>query len=226
MARMGQAIGGMLTMAVGIAVSPLPIIAVVLMLVTPKGKVNGAAFVIGWIISIAVIGGVLIAVGVGSGTSDSGGPSTGVSVLELVLGGLLVLMAAKQWRGRPASGEDPPMPKWMGALDGFTPVKALAAGILLSGLNPKNLLLIIAGATAVAGAGASGSEEAISWALFTVIATIGVATPVVIAFAMGDRSKDLLDRIKVWLAHNNGVIMAVLLLVIGVKLLGDGIAGL
>jgi threonine/homoserine/homoserine lactone efflux protein len=223
---MGQAIGGMLTIAVGVAVSPVPIIAVVLMLVTPRGKVNGPAFVLGWVLSIAVLGGVLIAVGVGSGSSDDGGPSTGVSVLKLVLGGLLLLVAAKQWRGRPAPGEDPPMPKWMGALDSFTPVKALGAGILLSGLNPKNLLLIIAGAAAVAGAGASGGEEAIAWAIFTLIATVGVATPVVIAFAMGDRSKDLLDRLKGWLAHNNGVIMAVLLLVIGVKLLGDGIAGL
>jgi threonine/homoserine/homoserine lactone efflux protein len=225
-AQVGEAIGGMLTMAVGVAMSPLPIIAVVLMLVTPKGRVNGPAFVLGWVVTIAVLGGVLIAIGVGSGTSDDGGPSTGVSVLELVLGGLLLLMAAKQWQGRPAPGEDPPMPKWMGALDAFTPVKALGAGILLSGLNPKNLLLIVGGAAAVAGAGATDGEEAIAWALFTLIATVGVATPVVIALAMGDRSKDLLDRLKGWLGHNNGVIMAVLLLVIGVKLLGDGIAGL
>jgi hypothetical protein len=223
---MSQAIGQMLTMAVGIAVSPLPIIAVVLMLVTPQGRVNAPAFVLGWVLTIAVLGGVLIAVGVGSGTSDSGGPSTATSVLKLVLGGLLLLVAGKQWRDRPASGEEPPMPKWMGALDGFTPVKALGAGMLLSGLNPKNLLLIIAGAAAVAGAGASRGEEAVSWALFTLIATVGVATPVVIAFAMGDRSKDLLESLKAWLAHNNAVIMAILLLVIGVKLLGDGIAGL
>lgn len=223
---MTQAIGQMLAIAVGIAVSPLPIIAVVLMLVTSRGRANALAFVIGWALTIAVLGGVLVAVGIGSGTSDSGGPSTGASVLKLVLGGLLLLVAAKQWRDRPAAGEDPPMPKWMGALDGFTPVKAFGAAMLLSGLNPKNLLLIIAGAAAVVGAGASSGEEAVAWALFTLIATVGVATPVVIAFAMGKRSKDLLERLKAWLAHNNTVIMAVLLLVIGVKLIGDGIAGL
>ena len=114
----------------------------------------------------------------------------------------------------------------MGALDGFSPVKSLAAGIVVTGLNPKNLLLVIAGAAAVAGAGATAGEEAVAWAIFTVIAIVGVSTPVVISFAMGDRSEELLRRLRRWMAHNSGVIMAVILLLIGVKLLGDGIAGL
>jgi hypothetical protein len=62
-------------------------------------------------------------------------------------------------------------------------------------------------------------------AVFVLIASIGVATPVFIYFAMGDRSQELLDRLKTWMARNNGVIMAVLLLVIGVKLIGDAISG-
>ena len=47
----------------------------------------------------------------------------------------------------------------------------------------------------------------------------------VIYFVLGDRSRELLDRLKTWMARNNTVIMAVLLLVIGVKLIGDAIAG-
>jgi hypothetical protein len=43
---------------------------------------------------------------------------------------------------------------------------------------------------------------------------------------MGDRSRKLLDAIKDWRAANNAVIMAVLLLILGVKLIGDGISGL
>jgi hypothetical protein len=39
----------------------------------------------------------------------------------------------------------------------------------------------------------------------------------------GDRSKEILDSLKSWLALDNSVIMAVLLLVIGVKLIGDAI---
>ena len=223
---MGQAIGGMLTMAVGVALSPIPIIASVLLVGAPRGRVNGPAFVLGCAVSTAVIGGLLIAAGVGSGASEPGGPSTGTSILKLVLGVTLLVLAARQWRGRPAPDDEPPMPKWMGALDGFSPQRSFAAGIVVTGLNPKNLLLVVAGAAAVAGAGATAGEEAVAWAIFTLIAIAGVSIPVLIAFAMGDRAGELLARLRKWMAHNNGVIMAVILLLIGVKLLGDGIAGL
>ena len=223
---MSQSIGELLMLAVAVALSPIPIIAVVLLLVGPGGKAKGVAYVIGTATSTAIVGGILVAVGVGSGSSSDGGPSTGTSVLKLVLGLVLLGLAAKQWRGRPLAGEEPVMPSWMGALDKFTAAKALGAGVVLNVLNPKNLLLIVAGAAAVAGAGATGGQEAVAWALFCVIATIGVATPVVIVFATGDRSATLLDRLKTWMAHNSGVIMAVILLLIGAKLLGDGIAGL
>jgi Sap, sulfolipid-1-addressing protein len=56
--------------------------------------------------------------------------------------------------------------------------------------------------------------------------TAGVGAPVLIYFAMGDRSRELLDRLKNWMARNSALIMAVLLLIIGVKLIGDGISAL
>jgi hypothetical protein len=66
----------------------------------------------------------------------------------------------------------------------------------------------------------------IAYAVFAVIGTLGVAAPVVIYFAMGRRSAEVLGRLKDWMGHNNAVIMAVLCLVIGMKLIGDGISGL
>jgi hypothetical protein len=113
----------------------------------------------------------------------------------------------------------------MGALDGFTPVKAGGAGVVLSALNPKNLLLTIAGAAAIAQTGISTGEQAGAYVVFVAIASIGVGAPVVIAWALGDRSRHILDGLKTWLAHNNAVIMAVLLLIIGVKLIGNAISG-
>ena len=47
----------------------------------------------------------------------------------------------------------------------------------------------------------------------------------VVAFALGERAGPLLAGLKEWLAHNNAVIMAVILLLIGVKLIGDAIVG-
>jgi cytochrome c biogenesis protein CcdA len=118
------------------------------------------------------------------------------------------------------------MPKWMSALDTFTPGKATGAGALLAGLNPKNTLLAVGGAAAIAGTGIATGEQVVAYAVFVVIATAGVGTPVVLALVMGERSRKLLDGIKDWMGANNAVIMAVLLLVPGVKLIGDGISGL
>ena len=62
--------------------------------------------------------------------------------------------------------------------------------------------------------------------MFIVIGTLGVGVPVRLYFVLGERSRKLLDGLKSWMAANNAVIMAVLILVIGAKLLGDGISGL
>lgn len=223
---MGNAVGQTLSMAVGVAISPVPIIAVILMLVTQRARVNGPAFVVGWVVGLAVVGAVVLLVAGPANASDDGEPATWVGVLKLVLGAALVLLALKQWRARPHDGEEPPTPKWMGAVEEFSPVKALGAGAVLAGANPKNLLLAVAAATSIAQTGIPGGEQAVAYAVFAIVGTIGVAVPVVVYFAMGDRAGPLLDRMKAWMAHNNAVIMAVLCLVIGAKLIGDGITGL
>lgn len=221
---MGQAIGQILPLAVGVAISPVPIIAVVLMLVTPRARVNGPAFVAGWLAGLAIVGAIVLALAPDA-TTDTGSPKSWVNVLKLLLGLALVAMAAKQWRGRPRGAEEPPVPKWMGAIDGFNAPKAFAVGAFLSGLNPKNLLLAVAAAAAIVQIGISDGDEAVAYLVFALVATVGVALPVAIYFAMGERAAELLHRLNGWMAHNNAVIMAVLLLVIGAKLVGDAISG-
>jgi threonine/homoserine/homoserine lactone efflux protein len=224
---MREAIGAILPFGVGVALSPVPIIAVILMLVSAKARVNGPMFILGWLVGLAVVGIIVLAVaGPAESTDDEGQPATWVAVVELVLGVLLLLLAVKQWRGRPREGDVPEMPKWMGAIDGFTPVKSAGAGALLSGLNPKNLLFSVAAGTAIAQTGIDGVEQAVAYAVFALIATTGVAIPVVVYFALGDRAPATLQRLQAWMAQNNAVIMSVLILVIGVKVLGDGLGKL
>ncbi len=222
---MGQAIGDMLPAAVGVAISPLPIIAVVLMLVSPRGRVNGPAYLLGQITGVLVAGGLVLLLAGSVGGTDDGEPAGWTDWLRLVLGVALLLLAAKQWRGRPREGEEPVTPTWMGAIDSFTPPKALGAGVVLSALNPKNLILTIAGMAAIVAVGLPADEQAVALIVFTLIGSLGVAIPVVMYFALGDRSGPLLERLKDWMARNNAVIMAVILLLIGVKLVGDAIAG-
>ena len=219
---MGNAIGQSLPLAVGVALSPIPIIAVVLLLTTPRAKSNGPSFIVGWLLGLGLVGALVLAIAGPTDSSESGQPETWVGWLKVVLGVLLLLVAMRQFRGRPHQGEDAPLPKWMGALDRFKPLTSLGAGAGLAGANPKNLLLIVGGATAIAQTGISGSEQAIAYAIFVLIGTIGVGTPVVIFFTMGTRAPQTLGHLKDWMGHNNAVIMAVLCLVIGIKLIGDG----
>jgi hypothetical protein len=92
-------------------------------------------------------------------------------------------------------------------------------------VNPKNLLFLIGGAAAVAQTGISTADQVVAWIVFTVIASVGAAMPLVIYFSLGDRSAELLDGLKNWMARNNTAIMAVLCVIVGVKLIGDAITG-
>ena len=149
-----------------------------------------------------------------------------MSWVKIVLGVLLLLVAARQFRSRPRGDEEPQMPKWMSTIDKTTPLAAFGLAAALSGANPKNLLLAIAGAAAIAQTGISGVQQAVAYVVFAVIGTLGVGIPVGIYFALGERSQEMLARLKDWMTQHNAVIMAVLCLIIGAKLIGDGISGL
>jgi threonine/homoserine/homoserine lactone efflux protein len=222
---MGAAIGDMLPAAVAVAISPLPIIAIVLILVSARGRANGLAYLTGQIVGVVVAGAILLAIAGSAGAKDEGQPAGWVNWLKLLLGLVLVALAFKQWRARPTAGEKPETPTWMGALDEFTPLKAAGAGAALAAINPKNLILIVAGMAAIAETGIPTGEQAVALIVFTMIASLGVAIPVVLSFALGERSHDLLNRLKTWMAANSAVIMAVVLILIAAKLIGDAIAG-
>jgi hypothetical protein len=223
---MGQAIGSSLPLAVGVALSPIPIIAVVLMLTSRRARSNGPAFVIGWLIGLAVIGAIVLSVAGPAGASKSGSPATWVSWVKIVLGAALLLVAVRQFRSRPKDSDEAALPKWMASIDTMKPLTVLGLAALLGGVNPKNLLLAVSAGASIAQTGISGADQAIAYAVFALIGTIGVGTPVVIYFALGERSATMLATLKDWMGRHNAVIMSVLCLVIGVKLIGDAIGGL
>ncbi|MBO8188189.1 GAP family protein [Streptomyces spirodelae] len=225
---MGEAIGQILSYGVGVALSPFPIIGVVLMLATPRARSNGPALLVGWALGLALVGTLVLLVSGGAGPSQQGQPADWVSALDLALGVLLLWVAVTHWRQRPRGGEDEEvaLPKWMHAVDSFTPLKAGALGIALSALNPKNLLLVIAAAATIARTGTSSGAQAVALAVFVVLGALGTGTPVVLYFALKERSKHLLDGLKRWMEKNNSAIVAVICLLIAAKLIGDAISDL
>jgi threonine/homoserine/homoserine lactone efflux protein len=220
-----QAIGNLLPSAVGVALSPIPIIAVILMLATPKARSNGLAFAAGWIAGLVVVSVIVLLVAGDASNPDSGASDT-VNWITLVLGVVFVLMAIKQWRSRPRKGATPEMPKWMQTIDAFTPVKSAGFGVVLSALNPKNLALTLAAAASIAQADLSTGDSTIAVAVFVVIGSLTVAGPVLFYLFAPQTAAKPLDAIKEFMSEHNAVIMFVVLLVLGAKLLGDGLGGL
>ncbi|MFV9672638.1 MAG: GAP family protein [Acidimicrobiia bacterium] len=218
---MGDVIGETMSFAVGVAVSPVPIAAVIVMLFTPKAKTNAPSFMAGWIVGLLLVGSIVLLIpGL---EADSGDPSTTAGVVKGLLGVLLLVAGWAAWRKRPGSGETAEMPTWMDAIDGFGVGKSFGMGFLLSALNPKNLLLVVAAAVAISAAGLSTGEGFGALIVFTLIAASTVAVPVIGYLIAGDRADATLASAKDWLIQNNSVVMAVLLLIFGISLIGDAV---
>ena len=99
-------------------------------------------------------------------------------------------------------------------------------GILLSAVNPKNLLMSVAAGSTIAGGNLAAGQDVWSIVVFTVIASSTVAVPVA-AYAVGrKRMAGPLESPRGWLTVHNGAVMATLLLLIGVVLIGKGLGGL
>ena len=221
---LGQAIGDLLPLALGIAISPIPIIAVILMLFSQRARANSSTFLLGWI--VGVLGGTIVLLLIGN-TQDlsqsNGQPDDSVSTIKLVLGLLLVAAAHRQWRKRPKEGETAALPKYLQTIDTLTPLKAAGLGVVLSVVNPKNLMMIIAGSLVISQADLSDPDTIIAVVVFVLIAISTVAVPVILYNVMGERAQPMLGTMRSWLAQNNAAVMAVLLLVIGFVLIGEGI---
>jgi threonine/homoserine/homoserine lactone efflux protein len=221
----GQAVGNLLPSAVGVALSPIPIIAVILMLDTPKSRSNGLAFALGWVAGLLVVSVIVLAAASGASHPDSDA-STSVNTIKLVLGLAFLVMAAGQWRKRPKKGEAPGLPKWMATIDDFDPPRSAVFGAILSGANPKNLALTIAAAGSIAQAGLGGGQTVGAVAIFILVGSLTVAGPVVFYLANPKKAGGTLGAIKEFMSDHNAVIMFVVLLVLGAKLIGDAIGGL
>jgi hypothetical protein len=220
---MGPVIGEILPYALGIAVSPIPIIAVILLLVSPSARATSIGFMFGWL--VGVIAGVVVFTALSSiiprADSDSANPIGGV--IKVLLGLGLLYLALRQWLGRPKEGEPAKLPKWMSAIDSMTVGRGFVLGLVLAAVNPKNLLLAAAGGYAIGSAELTIAQDIVVILIFVVIAASTVLIPVIALLIAGDRAKAPLSALRIWLVDNNATIMAVLLLVIGVALIGKGI---
>ncbi|WP_435200334.1 GAP family protein [Janibacter sp. GS2] len=220
---MGDAIGEILPLALGITISPIPIIAAILMLLSPRAKRTSVGFLLGWVLGIILAVGVFTLISQLLPEDDPAASAPIAGSVKILLGLLLLLLAGKQWGGRPTEGESPQLPGWMKAIDTMTAAKATGLGFLLSALNPKNLIMGAGAGVAVGGAGLGSGQVTLVIAMFTVVAAASVAVPVIAYLVAATRMGGPLDVLRQWLTKENSVVMATLLVVMGVVMIGKGI---
>ena len=218
---MGSVIGEILGNAVGVAISPIPIIAVILMLFSAKATANSISFLLGWVIGLSIAGGVVLALGL---DDAGGGESTVGGWIKIVIGVLFLGLGWRNWTSRPTGDDEPEMPAWMATIDDFTAAKSFGLAFALAAVNPKNLGLTIAAVVKITGSGLSTGQEIGTLAVFVAIASITVAVPVMANLILGENAQGGLNTMKEWLVANNNVVMTVLFAVLGATVLGDGLA--
>jgi threonine/homoserine/homoserine lactone efflux protein len=221
---LSDAIGELLPAAVAVALSPIPIVAVVLVLDGPRARGSGPAFALGWVVGLTTVS-VLVVLIAGAASDPGSDAATGVNWVMAGIGVLFLVMAVRMWRKRPARGESPEMPSWMASINSVAPVKAILLGSVLSGANPKNLALTLAAAAAIANAELDGPDTAVAILTFVAIGSVTVVGAVAFSLAAPSRAARPLAAVRQFMADNNATIMMVILVLLGVKLLGDALAG-
>ena len=206
-------------MAVGIALAPLLIGAVVSILLSAR-PTNAPAFLLGWVAGILLIGAIVFVL---PGLDTARGEPTPLSGwIRLILGGALLVLAVAQWRRRSSAADPVDPPKLLSRLDTNGAVQTVVIGFLLA-LNPKNLVLTFAGAAAIDASMATPVEQATALIVFTVVASLTIIIPTIVYFLYTERVRAILMGWKAWLTQHNTAVVTGLLVIFGVFLIGDGL---
>jgi hypothetical protein len=203
--------------ALAIAASPFPIIPAILLLFTPHPRTTTGGFLLGWVLGIVVATTTFAAVVAFVEPRDA--TPAWFSWARIGLGFFLILVGVWQWVTR---REKTSAPAWMQSINDATPARALRLGLLLSGANPKVLLLAAAGGLEIDSTGLSRAGAAVAIALFAAVAASTVSVPLVLYAVIGERMLGPLGRAKDWLGLHHAAVMAVVITVIGVYLAVKG----
>ncbi|TPE53618.1 GAP family protein [Amaricoccus solimangrovi] len=216
------AIGDFLPLAMALALSPFPIIAIVMLLGRPDGGRAGTAFAIGWLGGLGAVTLLLVLV---VGEIERTSLELGAG-LRILLGLGLFAAAAGKWRGRPRGGAPAKLPGWAAALDRASPARAALVGAVLGGVNPKSLALAFAAAATIGERGLEGRRALLAGLVFVLLSSASVLAALILRRTGGAGGARRLEAVKRFMLRNNHVIMIVLLGVIGAKVLGDGLSAL
>lgn len=210
-----------LPIALGVAASPMTILALMILLMTPRALPNAYSFLLGWFVGLFLVGGLVLFIpGLNHYTS---GPTPVAGWIRIGLGSLFLLISILIVKDLPKKGKQTTPPKWMKKVDSYGPLQALSIGLFLSVINFKNAAMVASGAVVIGAEGLSSWNEIISLLIFCIIASLGVLFPVVVYLLFRDAVEAVFAKMKVWLQRYSSLILMVVLIVFGLWSLYRGI---
>jgi threonine/homoserine/homoserine lactone efflux protein len=220
-----ELIADILIPSLGIAFSPIPIIAITLVLGVPNAQKRGVFFTSGWILGLITICTILLlATNILESTNSI--PLIIESLLRIGLGILLLILAFKKWLNRPKNGEVPKIPKFLDAIGKANSRESLKHGFILSALNPKNVAFCLASVASITYLGLDKSINIAAISLFILFCSITILIPLFYYIFFTKSATKKLFSIKEFTIKNNTIILTIVLLIISLMLLKNGISGI
>src|SRR5690348_4576983 len=191
---------------IGLAVTldPLPLTAFLVVLPSERGTRKGAAFVFGWLVSLAIVVTVTVVATGNNPPKPATVPSLAALAAKIALGVVLVVIGVRhiRARGRPKPPKKPP--KWQAHVDSMSPWFAMG---LAPTLQPW--VLIGAGAATVVEAKLSSWQTYLALFGFCVLASASYLTMEIYAVARPAQTQVLLARFRTWIeSHTDQAIIA------------------
>jgi hypothetical protein len=192
-----------------IALDPLPLTPFLIVLPSKRGTVKGAAFVFGWLVSLATVVTVTV-LGTGNNPPEPATvPSLASLAIKIALGLVLVRIAVRHIRSRGQPKQPKKPPKWQEHVDGMSPWFAM---VLAPTLQPW--VLIGAGAATVVEAKVSSWQSFLALLFYCLLASSTYLAMEIYAVVRPAASQELLARFRAWLdAHTDQAIIVGSLLI-------------
>ncbi|HMN28793.1 MAG TPA: GAP family protein [Caldilineaceae bacterium] len=219
-------IGTLLPFALGIAISPVSIIAVILLLTGNRTPAKGLAYLAGWLAGLITLFFVMLLLLSGRGYNRAGIVTPFTTWIMLIAGIILLVMAYLQWRQRPPPESEILPLEWLRSIPHTNSFMALSAGLFFSLFSMKNLLIVTATAALIGEAGLELDARAMAIAMFVAVATLGIAAPTYVVFTRGERATTILDDWECKLSIYNVTITCIVLVAIALQLLSLGMGRL
>ena len=208
----------LILIGLAVALDPLPLTAFFVVLPSKRGVRKGAAFVFGWLVSLAIVVTFTVVATGNNPPKPSTVPSLAALAVKVALGAVLVVIAVRRIRARARPKPPKKPPKWQEHVDSMSPWFAMA---LAPTLQPW--ALIAAGAATVVEAKLSGPASFLALFLYCVLASASYLFFEIYAVARPAESQALLGKIRTWIDTHTDQVIIVGSLLIGLWLIGDSI---